>query len=469
MGAVATAGASLRPRWHWHQMNWRRAHRNVRRLQIRIVQAQQEGKWRKVRALQHILTRSWSGRAVAVQRVTTNRGKHTPGVDHVIWDTPDKKAQAVADLQHRGGSPLPLRRIAIPKRNGGTRYLGIPTMRDRARQALHLLALDPIAETQADPNSYGFRPGRSAADAIGQCYCVLSHKTSAPWVLEGDIKACFDGISHDWLLAKIPMDKAILQSWLKAGYVAEDKWHPTEAGTPQGGIISPVLANLTLDGLERVVKARWASTKTLQCRNQVHLIRYADDFIITGRTAELLVEEVKPAVEDFLRERGLELSATKTHITHISQGFDFLGQTIRKYGGKFLTRPSTEECQSPPGQGASHDQSPATGPGRGCNPATQPVDPGMGELSPAWRQCTHLCESGLAHRADVVALGETQTPQEECGVGRAEILPTQQHPTTGVHRQETKPCWGSPAHPPVPGPRDRDDTTHQDQRGGESV
>ena len=144
MGAVATAGASLRPRGHWHQINWRRAHRNVRRLQIRIVQAQQGGKKRKVRALQHILTRSWSGRAVAVKRVTTNRGHHTPGVDHVLWDTPAKKAQAVVDLQHQGGDPLPLRRVAIPKRNGGTRYLGIPTMRDRARQALHWLALDPI-------------------------------------------------------------------------------------------------------------------------------------------------------------------------------------------------------------------------------------------------------------------------------------------------------------------------------------
>lgn len=252
MGAVATAGASLRPRWHWHQMNWRRAHRNVRRVQIRIVQAQQEGKWRQVRALQHILTRSWSGRAVAVQRVTTNRGKRTPGVDHVIWDTPEKQAQAVADLQQRGGGTLPLRRVAIPKRHGGTRYLGIPTMRDRARQALHVLALEPIAETRADPNSYGFRPGRSTADAIGQCYCALSHKTSAPWVLEGDIKAGFDEISHDWLLANIPMDKAVLRGWLKAGYVAEDAWYPTEAGTPQGGIISPVLANLTLDGLERV-------------------------------------------------------------------------------------------------------------------------------------------------------------------------------------------------------------------------
>jgi RNA-directed DNA polymerase len=145
-----------------------------------MVQAEQEGKRRKVRALQHILTRSWSGRAVAVKRVTTNRGKRTPGVDHVTWDTPEQKAPAVADLQHQRGRPLPLRRIALPKSNGGTRYLGMPTMRDRARQALHWLALEPVAETRADPNSYGFRPGRSTADAMGQCYCVLSRKTSAP-------------------------------------------------------------------------------------------------------------------------------------------------------------------------------------------------------------------------------------------------------------------------------------------------
>ena len=182
MGAVATADASLRPWWHWHQINWRRAHRNVRRVQICIVQAEQEGKRRKVRALQHILTRSWSGRAVAVKRVTTNRGKRTPGVDRVTWDTPEQNAPAVADIQPQSGRPLPLRRIAMPKRNGGTRYLGIPTMGDRARQALHWLALAPVAETRADPNSYGFRPGRSPADAIGPCDCVLSHKTSAAWV-----------------------------------------------------------------------------------------------------------------------------------------------------------------------------------------------------------------------------------------------------------------------------------------------
>ena len=153
MGAVATAGASRRPRWHWHQSNWRRAHRHVRRLQIRIVQAEQEGKRRKVRALPHMLTRSWSGRAVAVKRVTTTRGKRTPGGDHVTGDTPEQKAQAVADQQQQSGRPLPRRRIALPKSNGGTRYRGSPTMRARARQALHVLALEPVAETRADPNS----------------------------------------------------------------------------------------------------------------------------------------------------------------------------------------------------------------------------------------------------------------------------------------------------------------------------
>jgi RNA-directed DNA polymerase len=153
MGAVATAGASRRPRWHWHQITWRRAHRNVHRVQIRLVQAEQEGKRRKVRALPHILTRSWSGRAVAVKRVTTNRGTRTPGVDHVTGDTPAQNAQAVADLHHQSGRALPRRRIAMPKSHGGTRDLGIPTRRDRARPALHVLALEPVAETRADPHS----------------------------------------------------------------------------------------------------------------------------------------------------------------------------------------------------------------------------------------------------------------------------------------------------------------------------
>jgi RNA-directed DNA polymerase len=217
MGAVATAGAGLRPRWHWHQSNWRRAHRNGHRVPIRIVQAAQEGKRRTVWAVHHMLTRAWSGRAVAVKRVTTNRGKRTPGVDHVTWDTPAQQAQAVADLQHHSGRSLPLRRIAIPQSNGGTRDLGLPTRRDRARQALHVRALAPVADTRAEPHSDGFRAGRSTADAIGHCDCVWSHTTSAPGVLDGDIKACCDASSHAWLLANIPMEKAMLRPWRHAG------------------------------------------------------------------------------------------------------------------------------------------------------------------------------------------------------------------------------------------------------------
>ena len=344
--AARTAGASLRSECEWRQINWRRAHRNVRRLQIRIVKAEQAQKKRKVRALQRILVRSFGGRAVAVKRVTTNRGKQTPGVDNVVWDTPEKKARAIEDLREQTRRPQPLRRITIPKSSGGVRPLGIPTMHDRAMQALHLLALEPLAETRADPNSYGFRPARSTADAIQQCFTMLARKTSAQWVLEGDIRACFEGISHEWLLANVPMDKAQLAKWLKAGYVEAGNWYPTAAGTPQGGIISPVLANLTLDGLEQELNAQFAPTKTLASRHQVHLIRYADDFIITSRTKELLEEEVKPLVERFLAARGLELSATKTRLTHIDEGFDFLGVNIRKFAGKLLTQPAKKNVQA---------------------------------------------------------------------------------------------------------------------------
>jgi len=191
----------------------------VRRLQSRIVQAAQEGKRRKVRALPFS-----PARAVAVTRVTTNRGNRTPGGDHVTGDTPEQKAHAVADLQQQSGRPLPLRRIALPKRNGGTRDRGRPTRRDRAGQALPLRALDPVAETRAEPNADGLRPGRATADAMGQGYGVVSHKTSAPWVLEGDITACFDEISHAWLLAHLPLEKARLRPWRPAGDVAEDPW-----------------------------------------------------------------------------------------------------------------------------------------------------------------------------------------------------------------------------------------------------
>ena len=217
-------------------------------------------------------------------------------------------------------------------------------------QALYLLALDPISETLADPNSYGFRLWRSPADAIDQCFKVLNNAQSAQWVLEGDIKACFDQISHQWLLSHIPMEKSILSKWLKAGYREKHVLHPTEEGTPQGGICSPVLANLTLDGLERRLMEIYPKTNKKRRVAKVNFIRFADDFIITGKSKEVLEQEVKPLVEDFMKERGLTLSPEKTIITHIEEGFDFLGQNIRKYQHgkqhKLLMTPSKKNVQA---------------------------------------------------------------------------------------------------------------------------
>ncbi|VAW30866.1 Retron-type RNA-directed DNA polymerase [hydrothermal vent metagenome] len=328
----------------WHDIDWYDITRNVRRQQARIVKAVKAGKWRKVSSLQRILTRSFSGKAMAVKRVTENKGKNTPGVDGEIWNTPQKKMDAVHALRQHGYKAQPLRRIYIPKKNGKKRPLGIPTMKDRAMQALYLLALEPIAETTADPNSYGFRSERSVADAIKHSFVVLSGQHSARWVLEADIAGCFDHISHEWMLANIPMEKAILRQWLEAGYMEKDAFHVTEEGTPQGGIISPVLMNMTLDGLEKMLKSHFP--KRYPDNPKVHVIRYADDFIITDVSKEMLEREVKPMVIAFLQERGLTLSEEKTHITHIEEGFNFLGRNIQRFGNKTIIRPSKENVKS---------------------------------------------------------------------------------------------------------------------------
>jgi RNA-directed DNA polymerase len=351
MTTAQTVGAVSDEAAEWYAIDWPTIHRNVRRLQVRIAQATKERRWGKVRALQRLLTHSYSGKVLAVRRVTENAGKKTPGVDQRIWDTPEKKTQAVHELRRRGYQPQPLRRVYIPKSDGKTmRPLGIPTMKDRAMQALHLLALDPIAETTADKNSYGFRQQRSCADAIDQCFNALK-SANTQWVLEGDIKSCFDQISHDWLLHHVPMDRVILKKWLTAGYMEKHALHETTDGTPQGGIISPALANSALDGLERLLQEKYPKgtrPKSLTGeRPCVNLIRYADDFVITGKSKELLEGEVQPLVEQFLQERGLELSPTKTVITHVEKGFDFLGQNVRRYpNGKLLIKPSKKNIQT---------------------------------------------------------------------------------------------------------------------------
>jgi RNA-directed DNA polymerase len=307
---------------------------------MRISKAAREGRWSRVKALQWLLTHSFFAKLLAVRRVVSNAGRKTAGVDGIIWKTSSQKILAARALRRRGYKALPLRRTYIPKKNGKLRPLGIPAMSDRAQQALHLLALEPVAETKADPNSYAFRPKRSAADAIAQCFIVLARKPAARWILEADVRACYDRISHPWLIDHIPMDKQVLGKWLAAGYMEKSVVYPTVEGTPQGGIASPVLANWTLDGIEKVAQ------EAAGPRQKINVVRYADDFIITGASKEVLETKVKPAVVTFLKERGLELSEEKTLITNIDGGFNFLGYNLRKYGkGKLLIKPAKEAIQ----------------------------------------------------------------------------------------------------------------------------
>lgn len=332
-------GASSGHSMNWDNIDWPTVYKEVRRMQMRIAKAIRENRFGKAKALQRLLTTSFYAKLLAVKRVTENTGSKTAGVDQVTWKTPKQKMKAVHTLKRRGYQTLPLRRIYIPKRNGKLRPLSIPVMACRAQQALHLLGLEPVAETLADPNSYGFRPKRSTADAIEQCFKTLCRKTSARWILEGDIKSCFDKIDHGWLLANVPMDKEILKKWLEAGYLEDGVPYPTRRGTPQGGVISPCILTMTLRGLEAAIR------KAVESSDKVNVVIYADDFVVTGTSKEVLEQKVKPVIQTFLRERGLELSEEKTKITHIDEGFDFLGFNVRKYKGTLLIKPAKRQIK----------------------------------------------------------------------------------------------------------------------------
>jgi RNA-directed DNA polymerase len=334
----------------WLNVNWRKAFRIVRNLRRRIFKATQNGNYRLVRRLQKLMMRSYSNILLSVRKVTqTNHGKHTPGVDKLVIKTPLARGILVDELnQFIPWKPLPARRIYIPKSNGKKRPLGIPTIIDRCLQAIVKNALEPHWEARFEGISYGFRPGRSAHDAIERIYLNSRPASQKRWIIDADIKGCFDNIDHDALMKTIgnfPGRKLIYQ-WLKSGYIFKGGFYQTDAGTPQGGCISPLLANIALHGMSDVLGITYNQNDKVIGDRAV--VRYADDFVVFCKTKED-AESALITINQWLKNRGLELSESKTKIVHLTEGFNFLGFHIKLYrvsntqtGWKLLIKPSKD-------------------------------------------------------------------------------------------------------------------------------
>ena len=339
----------------WNSINWCKNAKIVRNLRQRIFRASRQGDHRKVRSLQRLMMKCTANHEMSIRKVTQiNSGRSTPGVDKVIVKTPAARTALMREIAtYEPWKAQPVRRVYIPKANGKKRPLGIPTIRDRAMQAIVKNALEPEWEAKLEPCSYGFRPGRSCQDAIARLYGIYRPNKKKKWVVDTDITGAFDHIQHNTILKAIqgfPGQK-LIKAWLKAGIIEGQQKVQSEEGTPQGGIVSPLLANIALHGMEGAIGVKYSKAKTLRGSARA-LVRYADDFVICTETEE----DAKQALEEiriWLKQRGLELSPEKTHIRHISEGFDFLGFTIKQYpvpstktGWKLLITPSKKSVQA---------------------------------------------------------------------------------------------------------------------------
>ncbi len=352
--------SELTTTYEWKNIPWRKLERKVFKLQKQIYQASKNGKRTKVRRLQRLLIKSWAARTLATRKVSQdNQGKKTAGIDGKKSLTPKQRLILVQNLKLNKEKASPTRRVWIPKPGYSEekRPLNIPTIFDRAKQTLFKMALEPEWEALFEPNSFGFRPGRSCHDAIQAIYQNICHKPK--WILETDISKCFDKIAHQPLLRKLKTSPFItrqIRAWLKAGVMDGFDYHETASGVPQGGSLSPLLANIALHGMEKRISQSFPEAK---------LVRYADDLVVIHEKLEV-IQQIQPYLQKWLQTMELELKPSKTRICHSLKrvdgqvGFDFLGFNIRSYevskyksgksmkGFKTIIQPSATaiKCQS---------------------------------------------------------------------------------------------------------------------------
>ncbi len=352
--AAARAGAARQANGpegvpDWGAINWQVHEGNVRRLRQRIFKAARDQDWAKVRSLQKMMLRSWSNTLVSVRQVTQrNAGRRTAGVDGQVALTPGARAEMAVRVHRtiRSWDPLPVRRVYVPKANGKRRPLGIPALADRCHQARVRHALEPEWEARFEPRSYGFRPGRGCADAIASLFTTLKGRSKRVWIVDADLSAAFDKIDHPRLLTALGSFPArdMIAGWLKAGVIEDGILAPAREGTPQGGVISPLMMNVALHGLEEAAGVRYiASGKDAGDTRPGSpvVVRYADDLVACCHSRQQ-AEQVKARLAEWLAPRGLAFNEDKTKIVHLTEGFDFLGFNVRRYrNGKLLIKPST--------------------------------------------------------------------------------------------------------------------------------